>query len=312
MRLVFFGSGEFGLPTLQQLVQQHDLALVVSQPDRPAGRSKKLTPTPIAEFAHSRNIPTFKPEKPNDAASIQRVRDAAADAFIVIAYGHKLSPALLDKTFAINLHASLLPKYRGAAPINWAMINGEAETGVSVITLAQTMDAGLILGQSSTPIQPDETAGELHDRLATLGPPLIEQVLNQHAAGTLTSHPQNDAHATRAPKFTKADGTVRFDQPALAVRNRVHGLTPWPGCTITLGGAPLRLLRVAVNNQSTMYERAGLVLADGSIACSVGSILPLEVQPPGGNVMPWDAYRHGHRVAPGMIAAPMTHETPKP
>src|SRR5688572_4055507 len=147
MRLVFFGSGAFGVPTFNCLEEVHDIALVVTQPDRPAGRNRALTPTPIAEYATQRRLEIIKPEKVNDAGVIERIRAAEADAFVVIAFGQKLGKALLKDRFAINLHGSLLPKYRGAAPINWAMINGEAETGVSVITLADRMDCGEILAQ---------------------------------------------------------------------------------------------------------------------------------------------------------------------
>ena len=227
MKLVYLGSGSFGLPTLERLAAEHDVALVVTQPDRPAGRQRRLAATPVGHLAETRGIETLKPDDVNDPVVVERIAEAAGEALVVIAYGQKIGPAILDDVFAINLHSSLLPKYRGAAPINWAMINGEAETGLSVITITQRMDAGDVLGQVVTPIDPMETAGELSSRLAELGPDLVIEVLKRHCAGTLRGVAQDDRLASRAPKLAKSDGTVRFDQPARAVRQRVHGLTPW-------------------------------------------------------------------------------------
>lgn len=297
-RIVYFGSGAFGLPTLRRLAEEHELALVVTQPDRRAGRHRQLTPTPIGEFAASRALVTYKPEDPNDSAAIERIHAVDADAFVVIAYGHKLSPALLDGHFAINLHASLLPKFRGAAPINWAMIANERETGVSVITLAQRMDAGEILAQRSTVIDPLETAGELHDRLSELGVEPVLQTLRAWREGTLEPVTQDDRLASCAPKLSKADGTVSFDQPAALVRARVHGLTPWPGCTVRLGEQMVKLLRVRVE-ESGVEGVAGTVLDDGRIICNPGAVQILEIQPPGKRAMSWQDYVHGHRLPAG-------------
>ncbi|MDY7109124.1 MAG: methionyl-tRNA formyltransferase [Planctomycetota bacterium] len=309
MRLVYFGSGVFGLPTLHRLADAHEVLLVVTQPDRPAGRKRRLTPTPIAELAADRGIPTIKPESPNEPAAIADIHGRGAEAFVVIAYAHKLGPDLIGDTFALNLHASLLPKYRGAAPINWAMINGERQTGLSIITLAQTMDAGSILAQRATNIDPMETAGELHDRLAELGPDLVLETLDRYRAGTLRPQRQDDAAATRAPRLSKADGTVSFDRPAEAVRCRVHGLTPWPGCTVMLDDAPLRLLRVEqVDTVAGASESPGVVRDDLTIACNPGAVRLLSVQPPGGKSMTFQAYCNGHDVSPGTKMRPMPAE----
>jgi methionyl-tRNA formyltransferase len=299
MRLVYFGSGAFGLPTLEKLIEQHDVALVVTRPDRPAGRKQKLTPTPIAEFASRRGLPVINFPDVNEKSVVDRIRSLEVDAFVVIAFGQKLGPRLLDRTFAINLHGSLLPKYRGAAPINWAMINGETVTGLSVIMLADRMDAGDVLAQISTPIDPMETAGELHDRLARLGPGVVLEVLRQREMGTIRAARQDERFATAAPKLAKADGTVCFDQPASCVRQRIHGVTPWPGCSITIDGRPLRILRAEVVEEQSRHSSPGTVLDDYSIACSPGTIRFLEVQPPGGKVMSFSAYRNGQPVTVG-------------
>lgn len=300
IRLVYFGSGEFGLPTLERLAQAHDVALVVTQPDRPAGRRRLLSPTPIAAFAASCNLPTMKPGNVNDGPCVDEIRSVNADAFVVIAFGQKLGETLLQDTFAINLHASLLPRYRGAAPINWAIINGERETGVSVIGLAQRMDAGPIYGQAATTIDPLETAGELHDRLAALGPDIVMDVLRRHGASALIPQYQDDRLATRAPKLSKSDGFIDFNQAAEHVRNRVHGLTPWPGCTVRLNGHALKLLRVEVASTDSQQHEPGTVLDDLTLACTPGSIRLLEVQPANGKMMSFEAYRNGQPVRSGM------------
>ena len=299
MRLVYFGSSDFGLPTLQRLVVEHDVRLIVTQPDRPAGRRRRLSPTPIAAFAQRCGIELLKPEEANDSAVATRVHQVDPAALVVIAYGQKLGPELLNDTFAINLHGSLLPKYRGAAPINWAVINGETETGISVISMTQRMDAGAILVERATTIDPMETAGELERRLSELGPDLVLQTLAEHASGDLEPKPQDENLACPAPKLTKSDGTVRFDEPAPAVQRRVHGLTPRPGCTVMYNDQRLRLDRVTVIEDGATLGAPGEVLADGTIACAPGAVGLLAVQPAGGKLMSFDAYRRGHEIPTG-------------
>jgi methionyl-tRNA formyltransferase len=309
VKLVFMGSGAFGLPTLEALADEHEIVLVVSQPARPAGRSRRLTPTPIAAWADERGIDVFTPERLDDAA-VDRIRAAGAEAHVVIAYGHKIPPALVDAAFSINLHASLLPRWRGAAPINHAMIAGDAETGVSVIGLAQRMDAGLVFAERRVPIDPRETAGELHDRLARLGPEAVAETLAAYDRGDAAaiSRRQDEAAATRAPKLAKADGRLDFTRPARELRQQVHGLTPWPGCAVRVDEHTIKLLRVAdeVAGDETGDPDAapGTLLADGRIATGDGRLRPLEVQPAGGRAMSWDEFRRGRQLTPGMLVAP--------
>ena len=279
--------------------------MVISQPARPAGRKRTLTPTPIAQCAEELGLPALTPEDPHEPAVIERVQQIDPDAFVVIAYGHKLKPVLLDESLAINLHASLLPKYRGAAPINWAMIHGDRETGLSVITLAQRMDAGEILARMATDIGPQETAGELHDRLAAMGPDLVLKVLRDEETGRVAPVEQDESRATSARKLTKADGTVRFDQPAEMVRARVHGLTPWPGCAVKFGEHTVKLIRVRVKDRNEVEQPPGTLRSDGTIACRPGTIEMLEIQPPGGRIMSMESFRHGHRCEPGMVLEPV-------
>jgi methionyl-tRNA formyltransferase len=277
MKLVYFGSGAFGLPTLRALTGPHRVALVVTQPDRAAGRGRRLAATPVGRYAVEQGLEAVKPADVNDAASVERIRDAGADAFVVVAFGQKIGPAVLGETLAINLHASLLPKYRGAAPISWAVINGDAETGVTVIAISQRIDAGDILARQATPIDPMETAGELEQRLAEMGPEIVLETLSRYESGDLHPARQDDRIASRAPKLAKGDGTVRFDQPAPVVRNRVHGLTPRPGCTVRVGGQRLKLLRVEAVDDGDHGGDPGRILDDGSVTCGQGRVRLLAV-----------------------------------
>lgn len=316
MRLIYFGSGAFGLPTIQRLHDSggHELAAVVSQPDKPAGRKRVLTPTPIAAWAEAQGLAVLKSDDVNTPEFVEKIAALKPDASVVIAFGQKLSPQLIDAMgdLAVNLHSSLLPKYRGAAPINWAMIHNEPVTGVSVIGLAQKMDGGKIYATAESPIDPNETAGELHDRLAELGPDCVLRVLEDLANGSLRPIEQDDAAATKAPKFKKADGTVDFDQPSELVRARVHGLTPWPGCRVSwtsaaLGTVELLILKRVADHAESCHDGQipGTVQSDQRIACATGALEILEVQAPGGKAMGFDAFRKAHPVTPGDVLSPL-------
>lgn len=297
MRIIFFGSGEFGLPTLRTLCEKHEVAMVVSQPDRPAGRGGAITPTPIAQWAHTRTpIPVIKPENVNHPPVLEQIRSAGADAWVVIAFGQKLSRSLLADRFAINLHASLLPRWRGAAPINAAILAGDTETGNSVITLADRMDAGLILSQSRRPIDPRLIAGELHDLLAEDGPSLVLDVLDRRARNSLEPKEQDPSLVTLARKLSKADGRICWAEPAEHIRRKVHGLTPWPGVTCFFRGKPMKIHRVRVIEGERIGGFAPGQIVDagiGEVACDAGRLLVAEVQPAGKRVMSWSDFAHG-------------------
>ena len=306
LRLIFLGSGEFGLPTLLRLHERHDLVAVLTQPDRPAGRKRRLTPTPIGIWANAQDLEVLKTADVNTPAIVARVRELSADAAIVAAFGQKLSPTLIEALgpLVVNLHGSLLPRYRGAAPINWAIINGETETGLTVISLAQRIDTGLIYARQATPIGPLETAGELHDRLAALGPELVATILDQLPAGTLRGRRQDDALATRAPKLSRADGWVDFSRDARTVQGRIHGLTPWPGVKATWrqgdgSEQPLALRRVQALPDHQHDAAPGTILPDHLVAVGNGAVRLLEVQPPGSRVMSIAAFVSGHPLKPG-------------
>lgn len=306
MKILFLGSGAFGLPTLVDLAARHTIAGVVTQPDRPAGRGRALAPTPIGEWAakHLPGVPVFKPEDVNEPAARDAIRAIPAEAWVVIAFGQKLGRELLRDRFAINLHASLLPRWRGAAPIHHAILAGDAETGNSVITIAERMDAGLVLGQSRRAITPDLTAGDLHDLLAADGPALVERVLAEHAAGTLRGEAQDESRVTRATKLSKRDGWADFTKPAGECLRRIHGLNPWPGVAARLGEVELKLCRAKVlAGEGGANDAAPGALVDaarGVVACGGGTALQLaEVQPAGKGPMTWEAFARGRAVAPG-------------
>ena len=313
LRILFLGSGAFGLPTLDAIAKRHDLVGVVTKPDKPAGRGMKLTPSPVGEWAgtHIDAGRVFKPDNINERTVVESLRALGADAWVVIAYGQKLGHALLDGIFAINQHASLLPRWRGAAPINHAIWAGDAETGNSVITLADRMDAGLVLAQSHRDIDPLVTTGELHDLLAQDGPAIVLRVLDDFAHDRVDAKVQDESLVTHARKLAKADGAIDPAWPAERIRRTVHALTPWPGVGVTLDGVPMKLLRVQDlprNPESADAEPGALTdPRDGVIACGQRSALRLlKVQPLGKRAMRWDEYASGKRFSdsPRLEVAP--------
>jgi methionyl-tRNA formyltransferase len=303
--IVFFGSGDFGLPTLKRLHAAGRVRMVVSQPDRPAGRGRRLTPTPISAFALEQGIPLVRAEDVNVAEETARIRGVEGAGFVVIAFGQKLKPAILADRFAINLHGSLLPRHRGAAPVQWSILSGDAEAGLSVITLAQKMDTGLVLGQWATEIGELETAGELQARLSAAGPELVDAVLTKHDEGTLAPQAQDESKATHARKLTRADSAIDFAQSSFMVQRKIHGLSPKPGCAVRLNETAVRILR-ARREGASAGAAPGEITTGGAITCGEGSVVPVDVQPAGGALMSWDAFRRGHRVAQGMRCEPAT------
>lgn len=310
MDVVYFGSGAFGIPTLRALAAAHALRGIVTQPDRPAGRGGALTPTPVGAWAaqHAPGVRVFKPAQVNEPGVAAEIRALNAGAWVVIAFGQKLGARLLDGVFSCNLHASLLPRWRGAAPINAAILAGDAETGNSVITLADRMDAGAILARSRRAIDPMQTAGELHDRLAEDGPALVLSVLSDASSGSLAPEAQDETLVTLAPKLSKDDGWIDFAASAAECQRRVHGLWPWPGVTVSLVEAEgprveLKLARVRPEPESGRAPapaEPGTVIDEhqGLVACGGGGALRiLEVQPAGKRCMSWADFARGRRSA---------------
>lgn len=305
MKVALLGSGSFGVPTFEAVARAHRVVGVVTQPDKPAGRGGTLTPTPVGEFAASRlpGVPVLKPADVNDPGVVAAVRGWGPEALVVIAFGQKLGAALTDGVFAVNLHGSVLPRWRGASPVNAAVLAGDAESGNSVITLASRMDAGLILASSRVAISPRMTAGDLHDALSADGPGLVLGVLERFASGTLEPAEQDPAKVTRAGKLKKSDGWVDFAAGAEACRRRIHGLNPWPGVTVRLGAETIKLLRVEALALDS-HERPGTVVDAGAgiVACGGGTALRLvEVQPAGKRAMGWADVARGRRIGAGAV-----------
>ncbi|MEY4117927.1 MAG: methionyl-tRNA formyltransferase [Planctomycetota bacterium] len=309
MRIVFLGSGAFGIPTLEALAKRHEVVAVVSQPDKPAGRGKTLTPTPVAARAAELGMPVLKPADVNEAAVRETVRGFGADAWVVIAFGQKLSRELLDGVFAVNLHGSLLPAYRGAAPIQRAVMDGCAETGVSVISLAERMDAGLVFAKRARAIGPRETSDEVHDALSLLGPEAILDVLARHAAGSLVGAEQDEPRATRARKLSKSEATVDLAAlDASAARARVNGLNSWPGCTVLVGELQVKLLRV--EECASPEGQIAVLGSNGVVRARSGAIRILEIQPLGGRGMPIAEFLNGRPKLVGAAVRPFAPTVP--
>jgi methionyl-tRNA formyltransferase len=301
LRIIFAGSGAFGSPTLSALVDAgHKIVHVYTQPDRPAGRGKKLTPTPIAQLATDLKLPL------TPTADINRETLPVADVMVVIAFGQKIGEPAVDhpRLGSVNLHASLLPKYRGAAPINWAIINGEKITGNSIIRLASKMDAGAILAQSRVEIGETETAGDLHDRLALDGAHLVMRVLNKLSAGEAIERDQVDSMATIAPKLSRETAVIDWSQSANTIARKINGLSPWPGCRVRLtdgnGQELSRMTLLRAKSIGGVNSTPGTLHDDGSIGTGAGQMQILDIQPEGKKPMPLADYRRGHRWTGGM------------
>ena len=309
MNIVYLGSGQLGINSLNALhSSDHCLKLVVTQPAHPAGRGKKQRPTPTAVWAREKSVELLESENVNSPETMQKIARAEADLLVVIAFGQKLGSELisLPPFGSINVHTSLLPKYRGAAPVNWAVINGEEKTGISIITLAEKMDAGDILAQSATPIGPRESAGQLHDRLAELAVPLLMKTIDQIAAGTAVYRPQDHSKATLAPKLKKSDGFLDFNEPAEKLERKIRGFWPWPEASsyyLSRGtGKCSRLIiaeaRVAKKTSSQPLP-PGTVDKDLHIQCGTDTLAVTKIKPAGGKLMDFMDFAHGRHTAAG-------------
>jgi methionyl-tRNA formyltransferase len=247
LRLAFLGTSAFACPALAALSDFHEIVLVVTQPDRPAGRKHVLRPSPVKVEAQRRGLPIAQPERINAPRAVRSLQASRPGAIVVAAYGQLLRPTVfqLPPLGTINIHASLLPRYRGAAPVNWAILRGDEQTGVTTFLIDAGMDTGPILLQQAIPIGPDETAGALHDRLAELGATVILETLARLEDGTVTPNPQDERRATFAPKLTRADGVIDWQQPAARIHDHVRGSNPWPGAFTHLCGEPVKIHRTA-------------------------------------------------------------------
>ncbi len=308
MRVVFLGTDRFGIPTLEQLLasDNHELVGVVTGPDKLAGRGRKMQPTPVRKFVadNESNVPVLMPERLKDPAFHEQFRALEPDVAVVVAF-KILPPAIFDmpKHGVLNVHPSLLPRYRGPAPLNWALINGDTETGVSVIRITKQVDAGGVLLQTRHPIDQYETSRDLAVRLAPVGGKMILEAIAALEKGGLTPIPQDETLVTKAPKLGKEDGVLDWSQTALQVHNRARGVTPWPGAQTTLHGKQLKVFSTAP--QDDLFSDPGVVVeADANsgrfvIGCGQGALKINEVQLQGKKLMRVSDFLRGYPVEVG-------------
>ena len=306
VRIVFFGTPEFAVPSLEALVaSRHEVVAVVSQPDRPKGRGQQVQPTPAKSIARAHGIPVLQPPKIRDEVFLRQIGDLLPDLGVVVAFGRILPDALIaiPRLGMINVHASILPRYRGAAPIQRAVLAGDAETGVTIMRIVTEMDAGATFSMRTVPIPPNATSGEMAAALAAEGAELLLPVVDALDAGTAVETPQNDALATYAPKITKSEGTIDWTKPSDVVHNQIRGLQPWPLASSTVRGTRCVIRGSAPVNVSTRAEPGTIVRAHGDdliVACGGGTALRiLEIQPEGRRTMTSRVFLTGRPVVEG-------------
>ncbi|MCP4446322.1 MAG: methionyl-tRNA formyltransferase [Myxococcales bacterium] len=308
MRIVFMGTPDFALPALESLVASHDVSLVVTQPDKPSGRKKKLTPPPVKVMAEEAGIEVLQSPSARTPEFLDRILEAKADVAVVVAYG-KILPLAVLEAFphgCVNIHGSLLPKYRGAAPIQWAVLDGEKQTGISIIRLDEGMDTGPVLLKRTEPIFDSDTAGSLFDRLAPLGASAVLEALQGLEAGTLVPKPQSEDGASHAAILKKQDGLIDWSKDSSVVACRIRGLDPWPGAFTPIAGGNLKLFGAAVcEGQGQPGAILGYDDEQGMvIACGEGAVAVADVQAPGKKRMAAAAFARGKRLEPGALLTP--------
>jgi methionyl-tRNA formyltransferase len=302
------GTAELSCGSLRGLLESpcFQVVAVVTQPDRPKGRDLKLQPSPVKVLGLSAKLPVLQPERARSEGFLEELRALQPDLIVVAAYGQILPQSILDlpRFGCLNVHTSLLPKYRGAAPIQWAILNGDAETGVTIMKMNAGLDTGDILTQATTPIRPEDNSEILHDRLARMGAELLVRTISDYVAGKLPSRPQPTEGASYAAKIKKQDGHIDWTQPARAIWNRVRGLAPWPGAFTYLPGQPNpHLLKIW---QTEVLERAGqpgeVLQADKTgvvVACGREALRILVLQREGGRRLQAHEFLAGHPLHPG-------------
>ena len=308
LRVLFMGTAELSCDSLRELNASPDfhVVAVVTQPDRPKGRELKLQPSPVKELALQANLPVLQPERVRSEEFLEQLRGLQPDLIAVAAYGQILPQSILDlpRFGCLNVHTSLLPRYRGAAPIQWAILNGDAETGVTIMRMDAGLDTGDILTQARTPIHPEDNSETLHDRLARMGAELLVRTIPDHIAGKLTSRPQPAEGASYAPKIKKQDGHIDWTQPARVIWNRVRGLVPWPGAFSYLSDQPQpHLLKIW---QAEVLDRTGppgeVLQADKAgivVGCGREALRILILQREGGRRLSAQQFLAGHTMSPG-------------
>ncbi len=307
MKIVFMGTPEFAVAPLRALYEDgHEISLVVTQPDKPKGRGHKLLPPEVKVFAESRDIPVYQPQSMKTDEAFERLSAENADLFVVVAYGKILPQRILDipKHGSINIHASLLPKYRGAAPIQWSIINGETKTGVTTMQMDDGIDTGDMLVVNEVDINFSDTGETLHDKLAAAGVDAIRETICQLESGSLKPQKQNDALSCYAPMISKETGILDFNKDALSLYNLVRALNSYPYASTVYQGNRFKVIRALPVHESTAGTNGEIlnVTKDGILVkCSEGALLICDVQFEGKKKMPVSEFIKGNKIEPGVI-----------
>ncbi len=308
MRIVFMGTPDFAVPSLKALAGAgHEICGVFTQPDKPKNRGMKLQQSPVKECALAMGLPVYQPARMRDGEALGILRELNPDLIAVAAYGKILPVDILElpRLGCINVHSSLLPKYRGAAPINWAILNGEDETGVTIMYMAEGMDTGDILAQAKTPIDINENAAQLFDRLAEMGADLLAETVKNLEAGTAKRVPQDDALSSHAPMLSREQSPMDWEKTARQLHDQVRGLYPWPAATAVLDGVRCKILRTTLSGETTSKAPGTVLQADKKglrVACGDGGVLDiLELQPDGKKAMAAQAFLLGHPIPAGTV-----------
>jgi methionyl-tRNA formyltransferase len=303
VRVVFMGSGSFAIPSLLALLDAgHEVAAVVTQPDREKGRGRAVTPPPVKPVALARGLPVLQPGRVKEPEAQAALRALAPDVQVVVAYGQILPTSVIEipRLRTVNVHGSLLPRYRGAAPVQWAIVRGERETGVTTMLIDAGLDTGPTLLARAEPIRDDDTADVLEARLAQVGASVLVETLAGLQSGTLVAVPQDHERATQAPIIRKEDGVVDWTAPAVEIERRVRGFHPWPGTSTTIAGRGLRILRARVGGGDGAPGSVVAVDRDGiHVACGQGTLVLQDVQPESKRPMAASAFALGARLSAG-------------
>lgn len=304
MRIVFLGTGEIGVPALKALVERHEVVAVFTQPDRPAGRDLKLRPSPVKVAALELGLPVFQPEKLRAPDAAEQLAGCGGELFVVAAYGQILPKRILEmpRLGCLNIHASLLPRHRGASPIHAAILAGDAESGVTIMQMDEGLDTGPMLREVKTVITPEDTAGSLHDRLSFLAAEPLLAVIEELASGTARPQKQDDSLATYAPKLMKTDGQIKWSDSAVEIDRRIRGMTPWPGAFTYLPGGKLLKIHRAIPGESAGGVPGEVLQASAEgilVAAGTGGMLLREIQTAGGKRLPAGDFLRGNALAPG-------------
>jgi methionyl-tRNA formyltransferase len=306
MKIIFMGSAAFAVPSLNELHKAgHNIEVVITQPDKPAGRGRKLSSPPVAEQAKQSNLPLYQPKSVKAKKVIEKISSLEPDIIVIVAYGKILPKELLElpRLKCVNVHASLLPKYRGAAPMNWAIVNGEKETGVTTMFINEELDAGDMLLSKSIPIGDDDTTLTLQEKLASIGADVLLETIEKIKDGTIKPEPQDGTKATFAPIMKKEDGYINWNKGSLEIRNLIRGMQPWPSAYTHLDGKMLKIYCATIL-ETTVTETPGTVLAAGDdivVATGDGKLCINELQLEGKRRMTSTDFLHGHKVKTGTI-----------